>query len=39
MATIEEFEASLAAVLKDPLSQTALDRLIGLTASFSGEQR
>jgi aryl-alcohol dehydrogenase-like predicted oxidoreductase len=39
MATIEEFEASLAAVLKGPLPQAALDRLNTLTASFSGEQR
>jgi len=39
MATIEEFEASLAAVLKGPLSQAALDRLNALTVSFSGEAR
>jgi L-galactose dehydrogenase/L-glyceraldehyde 3-phosphate reductase len=39
MATVEEFEASLAAVLKGPLPQAALDRLSALTASFSGEQR
>ncbi len=39
MATIEEFQASLAAVLKGPLPQAALDRLRSLTASFSGESR
>jgi L-galactose dehydrogenase/L-glyceraldehyde 3-phosphate reductase len=39
MATIEEFQASLVAVLKGPLPQAALDRLNALTASFSGEQR
>lgn len=39
MATIEEFQASLAAVLKGPLPQAALDRLQALTASFSGESR
>jgi aryl-alcohol dehydrogenase-like predicted oxidoreductase len=39
MATVAEFEASLAAVLKGPLSQAALDRLNALTAGFSGEQR
>jgi aryl-alcohol dehydrogenase-like predicted oxidoreductase len=39
MATVEEFEASLAAVLKGPLPQAALDRLGALTAAFSGEQR
>ncbi len=39
MATIEEFQASLAAVLKGPLPQAALDRLQSLTASFSGEPR
>lgn len=39
MATVDEFEASLAAVLKGPLPQAALDRLNVLTASFSGEQR
>jgi aryl-alcohol dehydrogenase-like predicted oxidoreductase len=39
MATVEEFEASLAAVLKGPLPQAALDRLSALTAGFSGEQR
>lgn len=39
MATVEEFEASLAAVLKGPLPQAALDRLTALTASFAGEPR
>jgi len=39
MATVREFEDSLAAVLKGPLSQAALDRLNALTASFSGENR
>jgi aryl-alcohol dehydrogenase-like predicted oxidoreductase len=39
MATVEEFEGSLAAVLKGPLPQAALDRLNALTAGFSGEQR
>ena len=39
MATVEEFQASLDAVLKGPLPRAALDRLHALTASFSGEQR
>jgi L-galactose dehydrogenase/L-glyceraldehyde 3-phosphate reductase len=39
MATVEEFEGSLAAVLKGPLPQAALDRLTALTAGFAGEQR
>ena len=39
MATVDEFEASLAAILKGPLPQAALDRLNVLTAGFSGEQR
>ncbi len=39
MATVQEFEGSLAAVLKGPLPRGALDRLNALTASFSGEQR
>ncbi len=39
MATVEEFEGSLAAVLKGPLPQAALDRLNALTAGFSGEAR
>jgi aryl-alcohol dehydrogenase-like predicted oxidoreductase len=39
MATVDEFEGSLAAVQKGPLPQAALDRLGALTAGFSGEQR
>jgi aryl-alcohol dehydrogenase-like predicted oxidoreductase len=39
MATIEEFEGSLAAVVKGPLPQSALDRLNELTAGFLGERR
>jgi aryl-alcohol dehydrogenase-like predicted oxidoreductase len=39
MATVEEFQGSLAAVQKGPLPQAALDRLSTLTAGFSGEQR
>jgi aryl-alcohol dehydrogenase-like predicted oxidoreductase len=39
MATIEQFEASLTAVLKGPLPQAALDRLGALTAGFAGERR
>jgi aryl-alcohol dehydrogenase-like predicted oxidoreductase len=39
MATVEEFEGGLAAVLKGPLPPAALDSLKALTASFSGEQR
>jgi aryl-alcohol dehydrogenase-like predicted oxidoreductase len=39
MATIEEFQASLASVLKGPLPPAALDRLNALTASFAGERR
>jgi aryl-alcohol dehydrogenase-like predicted oxidoreductase len=39
MATVAEFESSLAAVLKGPLPQAALDRLQALTAAFAGEQR
>ena len=39
MATVEEFQASLAAVLKGPLPQAALDRLTALTTGFSGESR
>ena len=39
MATIEQFQASLDAVLKGPLPQAALDRLTALTAGFSGEKR
>jgi len=39
MATVEEFEASLAAVLKGPLPREALDRLGQLAAGFAGEGR
>jgi aryl-alcohol dehydrogenase-like predicted oxidoreductase len=39
MATIEEFQGSLAAVLKGPLPPAALDRLNALSAGFSGEAR
>lgn len=39
MATVDEFEGSLAAVLKGPLPKAALDRLTALTADFLGEQR
>ncbi len=39
MATIAEFEASLAAVRKGPLPQAALDRLAALRAGFAGESR
>ncbi len=39
MATVAEFEASLAAVQKGPLPQAALDRLNALTAGFAGEHR
>jgi aryl-alcohol dehydrogenase-like predicted oxidoreductase len=39
MATIEEFKGSLAAVVKGPLPQSALDRLNELTAGFLGERR
>jgi aryl-alcohol dehydrogenase-like predicted oxidoreductase len=39
MATVDEFEGSLAAVLKGPLPRAALDRLNALTASFAGETR
>lgn len=39
MATVEEFQGSLAAVLKGKLPQPAMDRLAALTAGFSGEQR
>jgi len=39
MATVAEFEGSLAAVLKGPLPQAALDRLQALTAGFAGESR
>ena len=39
MATVEEFEAALAAVLKGPLPAAALQRLADLRAGFVGEQR
>lgn len=39
MATIEEFQASLAAVLKGPLPAAALSRVKELTAGFVGEAR
>jgi L-galactose dehydrogenase/L-glyceraldehyde 3-phosphate reductase len=39
MATVEEFQGSLAAVLKGPLPRAALDRLAALTAGFTGESR
>jgi L-galactose dehydrogenase/L-glyceraldehyde 3-phosphate reductase len=39
MATVDEFDGSLAAVQKGPLPQPALDRLAALRAGFSGEVR
>jgi aryl-alcohol dehydrogenase-like predicted oxidoreductase len=39
LATPQEFEHSLAAVLKGPLPQAALDRLSALRQAFSGEPR
>lgn len=39
MATPQEFEDSLAAVLKGPLSRAALDRLAALQQGFVGEVR
>ena len=39
MASMEEFEAALAAVLKGPLPDAALHRVAELTAAFSGETR
>nr|WP_294512261.1 aldo/keto reductase [uncultured Rhodopila sp.] len=39
MATVGEFEGSLASVLKGPLPPAALDRLNELTAGFVGEPR
>lgn len=39
MASVEEFEAALAAVLKGPLPAAALRRVAELTAGFSGETR
>ncbi len=39
MATVEEFEASLSAVLKGPLSAEALARVASLSRGFVGEGR
>lgn len=39
MATVDEFEAALAAVLKGPLPADALVRLAALRAGFAGEAR
>jgi aryl-alcohol dehydrogenase-like predicted oxidoreductase len=39
MATAQEFEAALAAVLKGPLPHAALDRLSALRQAFAGEPR
>jgi len=39
MASLEEFEAALAAVLKGPLPAVALRRIADLAATFSGEGR
>ena len=39
MATIEQFEQSLAAVNKGPLPPLALDRLAALQHGFTGERR
>jgi len=39
LATPQEFEHSLAAVLKGPLPQAALDLLATLRQAFSGEAR
>jgi len=39
MATVDEFKASLDAVLKGPLPEAALQRLAALTAAFTGESR
>jgi L-galactose dehydrogenase/L-glyceraldehyde 3-phosphate reductase len=39
MASVEEFEMALEAVLKGPLSPEALQRLAELTAGFLGENR
>ena len=39
LATPQQFEDSLAAVLKGPLPQAALDRLSELRQAFSGEPR
>jgi predicted aldo/keto reductase-like oxidoreductase len=39
MATPQEFEDSLAAVVKGPLPAAALDRLAALRQAFAGESR
>ena len=39
MATVDEFDAGLAAVLKGPLSAAALARVEALSAAFVGEGR
>ena len=39
MASVDEFEAALAAVLKGPLPAAAIERVAELTADFSGETR
>ncbi len=39
MASVDEFETALAAVLKGPLPPAALQRVAELTAGFSGESR
>jgi L-galactose dehydrogenase/L-glyceraldehyde 3-phosphate reductase len=39
MATVDEFEAALAAVLKGPLPPAAMQRLAALRAGFVGEGR
>ena len=39
MATVDEFDAALAAVLKGPLSAAALARVAELSAAFVGERR
>ena len=39
MATVDEFETSLAAVLKGRLPPAALDRIAHLTAQFAGQPR
>ncbi len=39
MASVDEFETALAAVLKGPLPLAALQRVAELTAGFSGESR
>ena len=39
MATLQEFDDALAAVLKGPLPPAALDRLAALRRGFAGEPR